>query len=190
MSKASLFIILCEDRLQEVFVRRFLTKCGINPRVISRPKLVAGNGCGEQYVREKYHDAMRAYRDRQSRAATALIVVIDADQGTVENRQLQLDSAVKSANLSLRDSNESIVHLIPKRHIETWLAFLDNANDVNETEKYKPQYSFHKRESEAHSLIDKFTELFRLFRNHQSVPNRLPSLTQAFQELERLQGIL
>lgn len=188
MSKASQFIILCEDRLHEVFVRRFLKKCcGTQSRVINCIPLPAGNGCGEQHVRARYPNEVRAYRGRQSKAVTVLIVVIDADNETVENRQLQLDSAAKSAGLPPRDISELIVYLIPKRHIETWLAFFDNSDDVNETEKYKPQYSFHKRESEAHLLIDKFTEMFR---QHQQPSNSLPSLVQAFDELKRLPKIL
>ena len=86
-----------------------------------------------------------------------LIVVIDADTGTVENRQSQLNEAAKDAKVSVRSDGEYIVHLIPKRSIETWLAFLDKADDVNETEDYKSRYAFRGNEGESYSLIDKFT---------------------------------
>ena len=187
MSKASQFIILCEDKLQEVFVRKFLKNYDVPHRAIYPVALPNGNGCGEQHVRTRYPKEIRAYRDRQSKAKTVLIVVIDADTGTVENRQSQLNNAAQSAGVAPRSDGEHVVHLVPKRHIETWLAFLSNANDVNEDAEYKPLYSFRGNESKSHSLVDMFTGMFR---HHQPAPESLPSLKQALEELERLREIL
>ena len=187
MSKASQYLILCEDILQEVFVRKFLRNDGVPHREIPPIPRPVGKGCGEQHVRKNYPDVIRAYRARQSKAKTVLFVVIDADTGTVENRLSQLNRAAESAGIVLRSDNECIVHLIPKRHIETWLAYLDNLAGVNETTDFKSQYAFHKKPSDSHPLIDKFTEMFRC---HQPAPDSLPSLRQALHELERLRKIL
>jgi len=179
MSKASQYIILCEDILHEVFVRRFLRNYNVTNREILSIPLPVGTCCGEQHVRKNYPDVIRVYRARQSKAKTVLLVVIDADTGTVENRQSQLDDAVDVP----RSDSELIVYLIPKRHIETWLAFLDNYADVDEATDYKSKYGFRGKERESHPLTDKFTEMFR---HRQSPPESLPSLKQALYELERI----
>ena len=187
MSRASEYIILCEDILHKVFVQRFLKNYKVPSRIIKTIPPPVGIGCGEQHVRTKYPNEVKAYRARQSKAITALIVVIDADICTVEQRQRQLENAAESAGVDLRPDGKWIVHLIPKRHIETWLAFLDDLADVDETTDYKSQYAFRGKESESHPLTDKFTEMFR---QHQSPSENLPSLKQALHELERLRNIL
>jgi hypothetical protein len=186
MSKASQYIILCEDMLQRVFVYRFLRNYDVKPRTIFPVKLPNG-GSGEQHVRTEYPNQIKAYRDRRSKTKstenTVLIVVIDADNGLVENRQKQLSDAARSVEVAPRSADDLVVHLIPKRHIETWLAFFAGASGINEATDYKPKYSFGEREKEAHPLIDKFTEMFR---HHQPAPDNLPSLKQALEELNRL----
>lgn len=189
-SKASMYIILCEDKLQWDFVYSFLTRFNsVDKRQISLPRYPGGKGCGERKVREKYADQVKACRDRlmRKRAKTALIVVIDADVDTVENRRQQLKTALEHENLPPRSDNEIIVHLIPKRHIDTWLAVLANHSGVNENDDYKTQYGFRRKESDAHPLFNRFAELFR---NHQEPENCLPSLHEALQELERLRDVL
>jgi hypothetical protein len=195
MSKVSQYIILCEDMLQRVFVYRFLRNYDVNPRAIFPVKLPDGDGSGEKYVRTEYPNQIKAYRDRRSKTKstenTVLIVVIDADNGLVENRQKQLSDAARSVEVAPRSDDDLIVHLIPKRHIETWLAFLGKANNVDEETSYKPQHSFHKKEHESHPLIDEFTEMFRSLRQHQLPLNSPPSLMRALEkELERLRPIL
>ena len=156
MSKASKYTILCEDKLQDVFVSHFLKKCGVRHRLcVVVPYPAGGKGSGEQHVRERYAKELKAFRSRA--ASTILIVVIDADNKTVQARHNELDSQATSAGLPVRESNEQIVHVIPKRHIETWLAYLDG-NNVNETDEYKPQYQFTNCESDAYPLIDKLAD--------------------------------
>jgi hypothetical protein len=76
-------------------------------------------------VRERYAQAVRAYRERSQRAKTALIVAIDADAGEVSRRVRQLREALERADLAARTDVEVIVHLIPRRNVETWILCLD-----------------------------------------------------------------
>jgi hypothetical protein len=110
-----------------------------------------GKGSGEQFVREHYVNQLKAFRQRQ--AKTILIVAIDADLASVEQRNAQLDQECQQNGVDPRSKKEAIVHFIPKRHIETWLAYLDG-KVVNEEDSYKTEYGFQGRESEAKRLID------------------------------------
>jgi len=184
MSKASKITILCEDKLQDVFVSRFLKKCGVGNRLYDVIDYPAGKGSGEQHVRERYAKELKAIRSRP--ASTVLIVVIDADDKTVQARHNTLDSEAKSASLEVRQNGEQIVHVIPKRHIETWLAYLDG-NHVNESDEYKPRYEFHNRESDAHPLIDNLADHCR---NRKDLTDAPDSLVRACCEYERIRDAL
>ena len=174
MSRASEIILLCEDRLQEVAVRRFLRKRGANHRQIRVPPYPKGRGCGEQYVRGEYANELKGFRQRSSKAQTLLIAVIDADTGSVEERCRQLEEACEGKGIEPRGENEAVVHFVPRRHIETWLAYLDGQL-VNETDSYKGSYAFSGRESDAKQLVDRLC--------HGDLPgDKPPSLRQACEE--------
>jgi len=51
-------------------------------------------------------------------------VVMDADTGTVEEHRKELERACSRVQpaVRVRQTNEAVIHVIPKRHIETWLA--------------------------------------------------------------------
>ena len=138
MSKPSLVIVLAEDARQQRFVRKFLREKGIGNHQIRLEPLPGGRGCGEQWVRERYPNAVRAYRARTAggKAKSALVVVIDADTEPTERRQGQLREMLIQSQLFERVKGEAIVHLIPKRNIETWVLFL-NDRKVDEQTDYK-----------------------------------------------------
>ncbi len=69
-------VLLCEDSQTNSFVRRFLRRRGFDHRDITTLPLPGGSGSGEQWVRERYPDQLRAIRGKQ---AAYLIVVTDAD---------------------------------------------------------------------------------------------------------------
>lgn len=88
-------------------------------------------------MRKKYADEVSEYRVRRAKAATALIVVIDADAHTVQDRFLQLDQALKNRRIrSLNLEHEQIARLVPKRNVETWILCL-NDHQVDEDADYK-----------------------------------------------------
>lgn len=128
MSKPSLVSVLAEDSLHQAFVRRFLLRCGFLNHQIRLGDLPGSRGCGEQWVRERYIKEVAAYRGRASRANTALVVIIDADRGEISHRSRQLES------LGARLEGERIVHLIPRRSIETWILCLNNVIVDEETD--------------------------------------------------------
>ena len=184
MSKASKITILCEDKLQDVFVSRFLKKSGVKHRLYTVVPYPEGQGSGEQHVREHYAEELKAFRRRT--ASTILIVVIDADDQTVQTRHDQLNSQATSAGLAIRQDNEAVIHVIPKRHIETWLAYLDG-NSVNENDSYKSQYQFRNRESNAHPLIDNLADKCKVRMELADAPN---SLVQVCREYEQIRNAL
>lgn len=183
MSSPSEIIILCEDKLQKVFVQRFLKRgWGIDNRRIR--SMTNFSGSGEYYVRRNYPYQLTAYRDRSKKARTILIVVIDADAQTVEERHRELEACcMKPATpVEIRKTHESVMHVIPKRHIETWLAYLDDVNP-NEDVSYKQRYEFKHCESDCHRLVDKLADACK---KKQILPNLPRSLADACREFERI----
>ena len=188
MSKASQIIVLCEDKLQDVFVRRFLKHgWGKGPRDV-RVVRCPQSGSGEKHVRDKYPDQLRAYRTRSARAGTILIAVIDADDGTVQDHHQELDRACGCAQprIDARKDNEAVVHVIPRWHIETWLAYLDDVS-VTEDRQYKPKYAFRGCESKCHPLVDKLAAACKSGTLLEDIPE---SLIKACKEFERIKALL
>ena len=96
-----------------------------------------GQGSGEQWVRLTYPAEVGALRRRQAKARTALIVVIDADTGTVEYRLGQLDESLRHNQIESFDPHsERVARLVPRRNIETWILCL-NGESVDEETDYK-----------------------------------------------------
>lgn len=128
-------VIVAEDLRQSNFVRRYLKRADTSRqvRVVPPP---TGKGSGEQFVRESYPTELSYYRSRAHHRRAALVIAIDADTGTVETRERQLEEALKGAEEDARRSSESIALLIPKRNIETWILCL-TGDSVNETTDYK-----------------------------------------------------
>jgi hypothetical protein len=186
VSKASQVIVLCEDKLQEVVVYRFLKKgWGITNRQVRIIPQPHGEGSGEKHVRNLYPSELRAYRTRK--AKTILIAVIDADNGTVAEHNTELEKACHLKNIEPRHKDDAVMHLIPRRHIETWLAYLDGQS-VNEVDNYKPSYEFKHRESDCHNLVDK---LARNCKNNTRIHEPPQSLNSACKEFsERVRTVL
>lgn len=152
MSKPAKITILCEDRLQACFVRRFLMNRRWTPRDIRENFNPPGRGSGEQYVRERFPDELKAYRSQASYKRTGLIVVIDADTQKVTDRVRAFDSACKGKGVEPRQKNEKVLYVIPRRNIETWLAYLRGEQVDEETDKKRLK---HGHESQCHAEADK-----------------------------------
>ncbi|MBC7964253.1 MAG: hypothetical protein H7Y05_15075 [Steroidobacteraceae bacterium] len=128
-------MILCEDQQQEVFIRHFLMKKGYTQRQMRIERCPSGKQAGEQFVREKYPAELKALRQRTAKAETALLVMIDADTGTVTEMAKRLDAICSEQGVAVRNQNDRAVLLIPRRNIETWVHFLDG-EAVDETTAY------------------------------------------------------
>ena len=123
---------------------------------------------------------MKEFRRRSQRAQTALIVIIDADVGTVKHRLLQLDQALEgSEQKAVDDTSEEIARLVPKRNVETWILCL-NGEAVNEEDDYTEQ--------DRTSLIPEAAEaLFHWTQSDAPPPtNCIESLRSGIRELKRL----
>jgi hypothetical protein len=174
-------VILCEDLQLRCFIRRFLLKRGCHARQIREVTLPTGGGAGVTWVREKLPDELKAYRSRNARAATCLVVGCDADDQTVEGRIQTLRDACTAAGVPFRGNAERVALAIPKRNIETWLAYLGGAT-VNEEEVY-PKYDY---ESDCRNQV---TRLDQLCQNQRLEPNPPPpSLVLACEEFRRIQA--
>ena len=174
------YTVLGEDREHLNFVRRWLLALGVPRRHMHEVPLPAGTGAGEQYVREQYARLVRDHRARVNHQRMALIVVVDADRTTVRDRQRLLDAQLERP----RESDERIVHLIPRRNIETWLTALlvPDRPDLDESTSYKDEFPPRDAAEECRSAAPPFIEFLRVAQT----PKDLPSLLVARAETQRL----
>jgi hypothetical protein len=135
MSRNVNTVILCEDRQQEAFARRFLKQAGKDLRTLRVEVSPKGRGSGEQFVRERFAKELVYYRKRQHRVEQALVVMIDADRSEVAARIAQVEDAATKVGQERRRATERVAIFVPARNIETWLAYLDG-QAVNEDDTY------------------------------------------------------
>lgn len=181
MSKASQIIILCEDRAHEVFVKHFLKRWGVKSRAIRVPPYPNGKGSGKKHVEDNISSEAEALRRRHP--STILLVIQDADELSVDQIKFNLNTKLSSP----RDDNEPIAYIIPKWHIQAWIAYLDGMN-VNEMDKgtYK-KYEKLSESKDAHPFIDKLADSCR-----ENIPLESPpdSLVAACEEFDRIRSLL
>lgn len=169
-------VILCEDFQHFIFAKTFLEECGIDSRRI-RLVLLPKKGAGESFVKREYPREVKSFRQFSSKKHIGLVVMMDADSGSVQEHFVQLDRSLRARNLEARSPKERIGIFIPKWHIETWIMFLEG-KDVDEKIKY-PHY---KDETACKPLV---RELAR--NRHQPLPDNAPeSLKMACRELPRI----
>jgi hypothetical protein len=182
VSKPSQVIVLLEDIRTGRFISGYLTKCGVNRRDIRLRLPQVGAGSAEHWVRRQVATEVSEYRRRQPRAGTALIVVIDADTGSVQKRLRQIAQALEENRIRTIDTNtEQIARLVPKRNIETWILCL-NEQKVNEETNYKG------KTHDWNKLIPSAAEtLFQWTRSNAEPPNHCTaSLRCGIRELNGL----
>lgn len=168
-------VILCEDLQSQVLLRRYLKARGF-ARI--RP-LPLPASCGEQFVREKYAGEVNA--QRKSSVAQVLVVHIDADKGSVENRHNQLKKQLDEHGLNTRGHDEPIALVVPRYETESWLHHYLGAENIDEIESYS---KFKNHEAEA--AMPTVLALIDLVDGKTNAPDNLPSLEMAVSELRRL----
>ena len=173
-------VILCEDKQQEVFAIHFLQKRGFTLDRNFRTE-ICPKGAGEQFVREKYAQEVVEYRRQRNKRSGMLIVLIDADKKTVEERLKQLDDALIENSQQLRQPSEAIAIFVPKRNIETWIHYLQGTN-VNEQAE-KPYPKFDKNESICKPYVEQLVNQCYQGNLDENAP---PSLKAACGELQRI----
>ena len=180
MSNPARVVVLAEDSRHQQFVRRVLNRLGYQTQEIRFLPLPAGKGSGEQYVRNKYAAEVIEHRRRAARAEKAFVVIIDADNRSVAQRQEQFAAELTAAARLPRHDFERICHLIPKRHVETWI-FCLNGESVDETASYRT------RQINPTDVNSAALAFFEWSRPGATPPSQcLPSLAGAFSEIRRL----
>lgn len=167
-------ILLCEDKQHEAFARRFFQEMGINKRrirVVSAPR---GLGSAEQWIRDNYPKQVKALRENRHIQGVRLIVVVDEDTSHTKSRAMSLRESLTNADLEPRAEDERVIHAIPARNIETWIAYLQGG-DVNETDSY-PKLA---RERECSEAV---TELYIMCKNRELRRPFPDSLARACEE--------
>ncbi len=179
MSKASEIIVLCEDKAHEVFVKRFLKKgWSIKPRAIRVLPYPNGKGSGKNYVVDNISLEAEALRRRH--ASTILLVIQDADELSVDQVKSNFDAKL----LPPRNNNEPIAYIIPKWHIQTWIAYLDGENvDEEDKRTYKNMYGKISELKDAHPFIDKLADKCRENIQLESPPDSLVATCEEFNRI-------
>lgn len=176
MTRKAQLVILCEDRQQSTFARHYFIKRGFHHRKIRIEVNPKGKGAGEQYVREQYPQEVAAYRSPH--VTTILAVVIDADQMSVNERQQQLDEALLAANIPVRQQDEKIAVFVPRRNIETWIAY-----GLGQTVDEETIYPKLLRERDCKPVVETFVSNICQKELSSDAP---PSLHHACMELKRI----
>ena len=115
-----------------------MKRCGINVdrTVIEEVASRKQHGGNDAWVLARFADQLHACRQRAKKAGTLLVVVIDADLRTVDQRRNELNERLEQAGREPLHESDPVALLIPRRHIETWILVL-LGQDANETDSYK-----------------------------------------------------
>lgn len=178
-------MVLCEDKAHEMFVKRFLKKgFKIKNRKIRPIPYPCGEGSGKKHVEDEIAEQAKAFRHRQNKAFTILIVIRDADEDSVDQVRKRLENKI----ISPRQEQEPIAFIIPKWHIETWFAYLAGETvDESDQKTYKNKYGKISVSKDAHSYIDKLVEICS---ENENLPSPPKSLIQSCKEFNRVQDML
>jgi hypothetical protein len=185
MSNPAQVTILAEDRRQARLVRAYIrTRLPDYPqKAITDSPMSAGRGSGSQWVLDRYAIEVKAHLSR--RARKWLIVVIDADRNTLQERldalKLRLEMAEDERLRRCRAEDEQIARLVPKWSVETWILCL-NGSTVDEQTAYKS------RNQDWDRMIRPAAEALHNWANDPpGVPARcVPCLKHGIEELRRL----
>jgi hypothetical protein len=125
-SRASRIILLCEDEAHQRLAVAYMNRCGIHRRdvidvVASRQK--QGGNVG--WVLDEFSRQLQACRQRhKAKANTLLVVVVDADTYTVDERRREFNDRLKQARQDELRADDPVALLVPRRHVETWIRSL------------------------------------------------------------------
>jgi hypothetical protein len=137
MNKPSQVIVIVEDEHHKQVIYKYLKIRNLKQHAIRIEMSPSGEGSAENWVRKKFVKEVSTYRSRNRYAQTALIVAIDADTGSVQDRLKQLDQELTdNGKERVTPEAERIARLVPKRNIETWILCLNEEN-VDEETDYK-----------------------------------------------------
>jgi hypothetical protein len=188
MSNRFLTYILVEDKRHQALIRALLKRAGVGPREMIFAPIPGGRGSGKQSVLYQFSDQVKACRRRNSYATTSLIVVMDADELSVEFCLNNLDGRlIGSGQDRVNSKQDRVARLIPKRNIETWILFLSCSGaatpPLNEDEPYKHT----KSEEQWMQLIPEAAKTLWAWTGNAAIrpENLLDSLRRGIDEIPR-----
>ena len=135
-------------------------------------------------MRERFPAELKAYRSKANHLRNGLVVVIDADRQEIADRARGFDVACDKQNLTPRQPDERILYVIPKRNIETWLAYL-RGETVDEEQTF-PKYAC---QSECHTDADKLDAMCKAGQLG-AAPPPPPSLERCCEEFQTFWRLL
>ena len=169
-------MLLCEDQQTDSFVRHFLSKRNFNAHDIHTLPLPKGRQSGEQWVRTSFPNELKIIRTRHN---AFLIVIIDADSFTTDDRRNQLNRECREQGVPEPSPDDPVIIAVPRRNIETWFAYLDG-EAVDETGRYP-------RLTRASNCRHHARELYRMCHEVQQLRPPVPqSLSEACGEYRKL----
>ncbi len=134
MTEKVQIVLICEDRQHSALMRRLLEAQGWSKHKIREQISPGGRGSAERWVRVRYAEEVRILRQKPH-LGLAVVVVMDEDTQGALRREEQLASALAEAGLPPRSAGERILHVLPARNVETWIAYLRGV-DVDEVTVY------------------------------------------------------
>lgn len=179
MSKPSRVIVLAEDRRHQNFALGVLKEAGYSLHDIYRCPLPAGHGAGEQYVRKQLPAQVLALRQRAARAATALVVLVDADVNPTTEIRRRLSDELQARRIEPLDATERAAVLVPRRNIETWVVVLGGGT-ANETTDYRGQVDDRELQPAGKTFVS------HLKATPSSPRHWLPSMTESAAEVKKV----
>jgi hypothetical protein len=134
------YILLGEDLSHARFLNELLKNVKGEFRADGRPIIAPkGQGSGAQFVKDRFAKEVQAFRSRKYQPNLGLIVIVDADQGTIGDRIRELKEALAKCEKDPIGQQEPILLVIPKWCMETWVVHLINGNakEIENCQIYK-----------------------------------------------------
>ena len=188
MSNPSSAYALVEDKRRKQFIYRFLLHAGFNRNKITVEVSPPGHGSGKKWVCDQFALQVEVCRRRNAKTSTCLLVMMDADQLSVNECMSDLDAALATANHPRLDAaRDPIARLIPKWSIETWILFLSSDGAANPLVIEGKSYKDSKTSDQWTELIPQATKtLYSWTRTSAVLPaNLLDSLQHGLVEIPR-----
>jgi hypothetical protein len=176
MSRGVQWVLLCEDRQHETFVRRFLEKAGWSTRRLRVEIAPRGRGSAVQFVREPFPIELSASRLNRNRVAQGLLVILDGDNQGVAGRLNELANLCQAQGMAPRENAENVAILVPTWNIETWLAYLDGT-DVDEGKSDYPRLG---RPRDCQQHVDRMYDMCQKKALRQPAPASLQAACEEY----------